>query len=217
MQIYQSQVLQQAHEETYVEGRPPPPIVLPPKIGQDDFNLILKRISQIVGPENVHTGLELLHFNDPFGAKGRHIPSAAIWCVHDLSHIDNTAMPNLQSPASVEEVQRVLALANESKLPLWITSGGKNLGYGGPSPIVEGSAVLSLYRMSRILEVDEKNGYAIVEPGVTFYDLSQYCISKAPSVWPSMTFIAWGSVIGNVRTQLALHAVLLTLYWTDSG
>ena len=70
--------------------------------------------------------------------------------------------------------------------------------YGGPSPRVGGSVVLSLYRMDRILEVDEKAAYAVVEPGVTFFDLYHHCRKFAPTLWPSCPSIAWGSVIGNV-------------------
>ena len=71
--------------------------------------------------------------------------------------------------------------------------------YGGPSPRVRGSVVLNLHRMNRILEVNEKAAYAVVEPGVTFFDLYHYCRKFAPTLWPSCPSIAWGSVIGNVR------------------
>src|ERR1700738_5054333 len=38
------------------------------------------------------------------------------------------------APASVEEVQAVVRLANEYKTPLWPISGGENLGYGANAP-----------------------------------------------------------------------------------
>lgn len=124
----------------------------------------------------------------------------------------------IPSPGSVEEIRQVLALANRTHLPLWTTSRGKNLGsvimlsslkifrqlicigcrYGGPSPRVGGSVILSLHRMNRILEVNEKAAFAVVEPGVTFFDLYNYCRGRELAVWPSVPSIAWGSVIGNV-------------------
>lgn len=70
--------------------------------------------------------------------------------------------------------------------------------YGGPSPRVGGSVILSLHRMNRVLEVNEKAAYAVVEPGVTFFDLYNYCRERKLAVWPSAPAIAWGSVIGNV-------------------
>jgi 4-cresol dehydrogenase (hydroxylating) flavoprotein subunit len=47
----------------------------------------------------------------------------------------------------------------------------KNNAYGGGAPRLRGSVVLSLRRMNRILEVNEELAYAVVEPGVTFFDL----------------------------------------------
>lgn len=70
--------------------------------------------------------------------------------------------------------------------------------YGGPSPCVGGSVVLSLYRMDRIVEVNEKAAYAVVEPGVTFFDLYNYCRDNKLALWPSVPAISWGSVVGNV-------------------
>lgn len=58
--------------------------------------------------------------------------------------------------------------------------------------------LISLHRMNKILEVNEKDTYVVVEPGVSFYELSHYCRKNAPKVWPSVTTIAWGSVVGNV-------------------
>jgi FAD/FMN-containing dehydrogenase len=42
-------------------------------------------------------------------------------------------------PASVDEVQTILRIANEHKTPLWTNGQGRNNGYGGPAPRVSGS------------------------------------------------------------------------------
>jgi FAD/FMN-containing dehydrogenase len=97
----------------------------------------------------------------------------------------------------------VLRVLNAHRIPAWTCSRGKNLGYGGPAPVVEGSLVLSLHRMSKIIEVNEREAYAIVEPGVTFRDLSEYCLAHKPNVWPNVPSIGWGSVVGNVRIPRA--------------
>ena len=57
---------------------------------------------------------------------------------------------------------------------------------------------MSLFRMSRILQVNEQAAYAVVEPGVTFFDLYEHCRQQNLAAWPSMPAIAWGSVLGNV-------------------
>ena len=62
---------------------------------------------------------------------------------------------------------------------------------------------MSLYRMDGILEINEKAAYAVVEPGVTSFDLYNYCQDRKLAVWPSVPSIAWGSVIGNVCNCLS--------------
>ena len=70
------------------------------------------------------------------------------------------------APVTVEQVQQVVRIANEHKIPLYPISTGKNLGYGGSAPILSGSVVVDLKRMNRIIAVDEGRCSAIVEPGV---------------------------------------------------
>ncbi|MFB6352113.1 MAG: FAD-binding oxidoreductase, partial [Bradymonadaceae bacterium] len=53
-------------------------------------------------------------------------------------------------------------------------SRGKNFGYGGGHPSTDGAVILDLGRMDEILEFDEKLGYIILEPGVTFRQLHEY-------------------------------------------
>ena len=51
--------------------------------------------------------------------------------------------------------------------------------------------------MSRIVEVNDEYAYAVVEPGVTFTELYDYCVAHKLKVWPSVPSLGWGSVIGN--------------------
>ena len=74
----------------------------------------------------------------------------------------------------VEQVQAIVKIANTYKIPLWTISTGKNLAYGGSAPRLSGSVVLDLKRMNRVLEVSEENAYALVEPGVSYFDLYRY-------------------------------------------
>lgn len=72
--------------------------------------------------------------------------------------------------------------------------------YGGPAPVLSGSVTLDLHRMNRILEVNDDLHYAVVEPGVTWTDLYNYCVEHKKKVWPSTPSLGWGSVIGNVSS-----------------
>ncbi len=50
-------------------------------------------------------------------------------------------------------------------------------------PVLSGSVVLDLKRMNRILEIDERNAYALVEPGVTYFDLYRAIQDKGLNLW----------------------------------
>jgi 4-cresol dehydrogenase (hydroxylating) len=97
----------------------------------------------------------------------------------------------------VEEVQAVVRIAAEERVSLWPVSRGRNYGYGGASPRVDGSVVLDLHRMDRVLQVDDETGSALVEPGVTFLALAEHLRSTGSRLVPSVPDIGWGSVVGN--------------------
>jgi 4-cresol dehydrogenase (hydroxylating) len=101
------------------------------------------------------------------------------------------------APASVEEVQAVVKVANRLRVPYWPMSTGKNLAYGGAAPLVPGTLVLDLKRMNRILEVNDDLAYALVEPGVSFFDLFRYLKDNGHKLWMSVPGPGWGSIIGN--------------------
>jgi 4-cresol dehydrogenase (hydroxylating) len=101
------------------------------------------------------------------------------------------------SPGSVEEVRAVLRIANETRVPLWVVSAGRNCGYGGAAPRVSGSVTVELSRMNRILDVDEDQGYVLVEPGVRFFDLYRNIRESGARLWVSVPGLGWGSVVGN--------------------
>ena len=101
------------------------------------------------------------------------------------------------APIEVEQVQQVVRIANEHKIPLYPISTGKNLGYGGSAPILSGSVVVDLKRMNRILSVDAGRCQAIVEPGVSYFDLYRHIQESNLEVWIDTPDPGWGSVVGN--------------------
>jgi len=138
--------------------------------------------SDAVGSEHVITSdNKLAEYRDPFSFDGgnAHRPGAVV------------------QPGTVEEVQAVVRIANEQKIPLWVVSTGRNLGYGGAAPRVSGSVTVELARLNRVLEVNDEQCYALVEPGVRFFDLYQYVRDHDKKVWCSVPGLGWGSVIGN--------------------
>lgn len=101
------------------------------------------------------------------------------------------------APASVEEVQAIVRIANRHRIPLYAISTGRNLGYGGSAPAYSGSVVVDLKRMNRIIEVSDSNHYAIVEPGVSYFDLYNHIQEKGLKVWLDVPDPGWGSLVGN--------------------
>lgn len=101
------------------------------------------------------------------------------------------------APANVEEIQKLLQIANQYRIPMSPISGGRNQGYGGPAPRLPGSVMLDLKRMNRILEVNEEFGYALVEPGVSYMDLYEYLQENDIKLWLDVPAAGWGSVLGN--------------------
>jgi 4-cresol dehydrogenase (hydroxylating) len=155
---------------------------LPPRITPAAFRRALAAFAGVVGREWVLDGdLDRDTYRDVYQPAGEttHAPAAAV------------------APQSTEEVQALLRLANEHRIPLWPISRGKNLGYGGSAPVMSGTVILDLSRMRRILDVDEKRACCLLEPGVGFFDLYNFLQDNRIPLWLSVPANAWGSVVGN--------------------
>ncbi|SVA61927.1 uncharacterized protein METZ01_LOCUS114781, partial [marine metagenome] len=73
-------------------------------------------------------------------------------------------------PSDANEVSKVVKLAQENNLP--IVARGAGTGLSGGAIAEKGGIVIAMSRINRILEVDETNRIAVVEPGVVNLDLS---------------------------------------------
>jgi glycolate oxidase len=74
-------------------------------------------------------------------------------------------------PGSTAEVQAVVRLCNEERIPFVARGAGTGLS-GGALPVAEG-IVISLARLTRILEIDVERGQVVVEPGVANLDVTR--------------------------------------------
>ena len=157
---------------------------VPPGVSERDFERAVARFRSVVGADWIFTSDEdVALYRDaysPFWNEPEEkVASAAV------------------APESVEQVQEIVRIANEFRIPLYPISTGRNLGYGGSAPVLSGSVVLDLKRMNRILEVDERNAYALVEPGVSYFDLYRHIEERGLKVWIDCPDPGWGSVVGN--------------------
>ncbi|MBF6567281.1 MAG: FAD-binding oxidoreductase [Candidatus Binataceae bacterium] len=84
-------------------------------------------------------------------------------------------------PTSVEHVRALLAIATQHRIGLWPLVGS------GPFAASADRAgqlvVVDPQRMNRILEVNEKYAYALVEPGVTYAQLHDRLRDGNPPLW----------------------------------
>jgi glycolate oxidase len=101
-------------------------------------------------------------------------------------------------PFSTEEVQGILKLANEFKVP--VTPMGSRTGLSGASHPVFGGIALSLERMNRIIEIDEDNLMATVEPGVLISEVHE-ATEKLGLYYPPDPGQESGSIGGNISTN----------------
>jgi len=101
-------------------------------------------------------------------------------------------------PGSAEEVQRVVARANETATPLVpVSSGGPHF-HGDTVPSVPGAVVLDLRRLNKILRIDRRNRMAVIEPGVTYPQLQAALAEEGMRVTPPLLPRANKSVVASL-------------------
>ncbi len=83
---------------------------------------------------------------------------------HDYTE-DLRFMPEVVvKPANTQEISQLLKYCNEQLIP--VTPRGAGTGLSGGALPIYGGLVLSTERLNKILQIDERNFQAIVEPGV---------------------------------------------------
>lgn len=156
--------------------------MLPPGVDELEFAKALDALRVVLGNKWVLADeADLVQYQDPCP-------------IYEADHLSPSAAV---LPGSVDDVRAVLQVAGEFGLPLSPISTGKNLGFGGAAPRLRGAVVVDLKRMNRILEVDEKFGYALVEPGVTYFDLYDYLRARGSDLMLDVPDLGWGGIVGN--------------------
>jgi len=159
-------------------------MALPPNVSESEFAAALGDFEGAVGADWVFSSdADVALYRDSYsvywGEEEEFVASAAV------------------APANVEEVQQVVRIANRYRIPLYPISTGRNLTYGGSAPTLSGSVIVDLKRMNRVLEVNEDRHFALVEPGVSYFDLYNYIHERGLKVMLDIPDPGWGSPIGN--------------------
>ena len=112
----------------------------------------------------------------------------------------SSALAGKETPESVEEVRALVLRARRDGRPLYPVSIGLNWGYGSRSPATAGNVLVDLSRMNRILNADEislDHPVAVIEPGVTQAQLSEFLAARCPELTFNVTGAGRGtSLIG---------------------
>ncbi|MDJ1371905.1 FAD-binding oxidoreductase [Gulosibacter molinativorax] len=154
---------------------------IPPGVSEQDLDAALAAFASAIGDDKVTVDpTALADFVDPYQVAG-----------------ESTLLPSAATmPATTEDVQEIVRIANEYKVPLWPISRGKNNGYGGAAPWVRG-AVMVDFRGMQGIEINEELGYAMVEPGVSWSDLHAAIKAGDHNLVASIVDIGWGGVVSN--------------------
>jgi len=120
---------------------------------------ILKEFQDVVGVENINDGKVMTN------------AYAYNWCMEIFNYMDGkepipfSPIPKaVVLPSSTEEVQKVVKLCNKYNIKFKAQSTGL-----GPwnQPSTDNSIIIDLRRMNKIVKIDVKNLYAVIEPYVS--------------------------------------------------
>lgn len=140
---------------------------------------IVQEFRAIVGPEGIFTDPAQLRTYECDGLTNFRVMPAAVVL-----------------PASGEQVQAIVRVCHRERIPFVARGSGTGLS-GGALPL-EGSVVISLARLNRILEVDIPNQRVVVEPGVINLHVTQRVASHGYFYAPDPSSQSVCTIGGNV-------------------
>ncbi|KAA9394818.1 FAD-binding protein [Kocuria coralli] len=100
---------------------------------------------------------------------------------------------------TVEEVQEAMRIADAARTP--VVPRGAGTGLAGGAVGTEGSIVVSVERMNRILEISAEDEYAVVEPGVITADLNRALEEHGLWYAPDPVSKNISTIGGNIATN----------------
>ena len=158
---------------------------LPKGVSENRFDAAIKKFQAALGADQVLTSADHLR---PY--------TKVMMSVPDARHQPSAVV----TATSVEQVQAVVKICNEYKIPVWTISTGRNFGYGSAAPVERGQIVLDLKKMNKIIHIDPELCTALVEPGVTYQQLYDYIEeNKLPLM---LSFSAPSAIAGPVGNTM---------------
>ena len=140
---------------------------------------VIETLTKIVGTENILTAREdMLTYSYDAAVLDAQMPAAAVM------------------PENTEQIGDIVKTCHENGIPLTVRGAGTNLS-GGTIP--EGDGIVMLTgRLNKILEINEADMYAVVQPGVVTADLAAAVEAKGLFYPPDPGSQAVSTLGGNV-------------------
>jgi 4-cresol dehydrogenase (hydroxylating) len=167
-------------------------------------------------------GLEhfLRHVVEELDVDGVSVDPASLHAYGENAMPGPTSAPSaIIFPKSTEQVQTVVRLASQHRVPLYPISTGQNIGLGSRSPVRPGQVVLDLGRhMNKIIDLDEVLGYVVVEPGVTYQAVYDELVRRGDRFMLDTTSgPPFGGLVGNAMDKGAGYGPLFDHFGTTCG
>ncbi|TQN35711.1 glycolate oxidase [Blastococcus colisei] len=102
-------------------------------------------------------------------------------------------------PTTTEQVQTVLRWASAHRVP--VVPQGARTGLSGGANAVDGALMVSMVRMNRVVEIDQVDQVAVVEPGVINADLSRAVADVGLFYPPDPSSWEMSTIGGNLATN----------------
>lgn len=140
---------------------------------------LLKKFTDLLGRENVFTDkADLVAYS------------------FDAAVLDPVVPAAILRPSDYESVGKIVCLCNENSVPITVRGAGTNLS-GGTIPSAKG-VVLVTNALNNILEINEEDMYAVVQPGVITAKLAAAVEAKGLFYPPDPGSQAVSTIGGNV-------------------
>ncbi|MBF0230008.1 MAG: FAD-binding protein [Desulfamplus sp.] len=141
---------------------------------------VIGELKKIVGADNVLTQKEdMVTYSYDAAVLDPVVPSAAVM------------------PENSEQLGQIVKLCSDNKLPITVRGAGTNLS-GGTIPSSRASIVLLTGKLNKILEINEADMYAVVQPGVVTATLAAAVEKKGLFYPPDPGSQAVSTIGGNV-------------------
>ena len=138
----------------------------------------IHKLIHAIGEKYVYSDPERLEAYNFDGTEPRYLPDLVV------------------EPETTEQISELMKLATQYRIP--VIPRGAATGLSGGALAIQGGIILSSLRMNKILEIDEINQIAVVQPGVINLDLHDAVEAKGLYYPPDPASYETSSIGGNI-------------------